>query len=31
MDFGYSPRTADLVERVRSFMDRHVIPNEELY
>jgi acyl-CoA dehydrogenase len=31
MDFGYSPRTADLVERVRSFMDRHVIPNEQLY
>jgi acyl-CoA dehydrogenase len=31
MDFGHSPRTADLVERVRSFMDRHVIPNEELY
>jgi len=31
MDFGYSPRAADLVERVRSFMDRHVIPNEGLY
>ena len=31
MEFGYSPRTADLVERVRSFMDRHVIPNEALY
>jgi acyl-CoA dehydrogenase len=31
MDFGYSPRTADLVERVRSFMDMHVIPHEELY
>jgi acyl-CoA dehydrogenase len=31
MDFGYSPRTADLVDRVRSFMDVHVIPHEELY
>ena len=31
MDFGYSPRTAELVAQVRAFMDQHVIPNEPVY
>ena len=31
MDFGYSPRTQELRERVRAFMDEHVVPNERRY
>lgn len=31
MDFGYSPRTADLVKEVRDFMDELVLPAERLY
>jgi acyl-CoA dehydrogenase len=31
MDFEYSPRTKELLGRVRSFMDRHVYPNVERY
>lgn len=31
MDFEYSPRTQELLERIRQFMDEHVIPNEKTY
>jgi acyl-CoA dehydrogenase len=31
MDFSYSPRTAELLEQVRVFMDQLVIPNEGTY
>lgn len=31
MDFSYSPRTAELLEQVRGFMDQLVIPNEGTY
>jgi alkylation response protein AidB-like acyl-CoA dehydrogenase len=31
MDFDYSPRTRDLIERVRDFMDTHIYPAESVY
>jgi acyl-CoA dehydrogenase len=31
MDFAYSPRTQQLQERLRAFMDAHVYPNEQRY
>jgi acyl-CoA dehydrogenase len=31
MDFSYSPRTQDLQQRVRRFMDEHVLPREADY
>ncbi len=31
MDFGYSPRTQELRERVSAFMDEHIFPNEGRY
>jgi acyl-CoA dehydrogenase len=31
MDFGYSPRTQELQQRVRAFMDEHVYPAEAQY
>ena len=31
MDFGYSPRTQELRERVSAFMAEHVFPNEARY
>lgn len=29
--FDHSPRTADLLARLRAFMDEHIYPNERLY
>nr|WP_235829394.1 acyl-CoA dehydrogenase family protein [Croceicoccus estronivorus] len=29
--FDHSPRTADLLARLRAFMDEHIYPNEKLY
>ena len=31
MDFGYSPRTLELLERLRPFMEEHVYPAERVY
>lgn len=31
MDFGYSPRASELQDRMRSFMEQHVIPAEPVY
>ena len=31
MDFDYSSRTLEMIDRVQSFMDRHVYPNEGTY
>lgn len=31
MDFDYSPKTQDLIKRVREFMDEHVYPNESCF
>lgn len=31
MDFDYTPRMKDYLERVRAFMDEHIYPNEERY
>lgn len=31
MDFGLTPKVADLVDRMRTFMDQHVIPAEATY
>lgn len=31
MDFDYSPRTRELIARVREFMDLHVYPAEDIY
>lgn len=31
MDFEYSPKVTDLIEKVRAFMDAHVYPNEALF
>ena len=31
MDFEYSPRTNDLLERLREFMNTHIYPNEQRY
>ncbi|OCC25714.1 acyl-CoA dehydrogenase [Croceicoccus estronivorus] len=31
MGFDHSPRTADLLARLRAFMDEHIYPNEKLY
>src|SRR5690606_37067709 len=31
MDFQHSPKAADLLARLRAFMDEHVYPNERLY
>jgi len=31
MDFAYSPRTIELEERLRTFMNRVVYPNEQVY
>ncbi len=31
MDFGYSPRAKEYIERVKTFMRDHVIPAEEAY
>jgi acyl-CoA dehydrogenase len=31
MIFDYSPRTHELIERVRAFMDEHIYPNEDRY
>jgi acyl-CoA dehydrogenase len=31
MNFDYSPRTLDLIERVSAFMDQHVYPNEQRF
>ena len=29
--FDHSPRTADLLVRLRAFMDEHIYPNEKTY
>ena len=31
MQFDYSPKTLDLIERLRAFMDAHIYPNEKRY
>ncbi|MCS6987145.1 MAG: acyl-CoA dehydrogenase family protein [Sphingomonadaceae bacterium] len=31
MDFAYSPRCQEMLERLRAFMDEHIYPNEERY
>ncbi|MFN3230525.1 MAG: acyl-CoA dehydrogenase family protein [Alphaproteobacteria bacterium] len=31
MDFAFSPRVQDLQQRLTTFMDEHVLPNEELF
>lgn len=31
MDFGLTPKVADLADRMRTFMDQHVIPAEGVY
>jgi acyl-CoA dehydrogenase len=31
MDFAFSARTRDFVERLQAFMDRHIYPNERRY
>ncbi|MFJ9179256.1 acyl-CoA dehydrogenase family protein [Streptomyces sp. NPDC102360] len=31
MDFGYSPRASELQDRMRSFMEQHVLPAEAVY
>ncbi len=31
MEFEYSPRTKEMLERLRAFMDRHIYPNEARY
>jgi acyl-CoA dehydrogenase len=31
MDFSYSPRTADYLERIRAFMREHIVPIEQRY
>jgi acyl-CoA dehydrogenase len=31
MDFEFSPRTRELMERLNAFMDEHIYPNEERY
>lgn len=31
MDFDYSPRTKELISRVRAFMDEHIYPIEHIY
>ncbi len=31
MDFGYSPRAKEYIERVKAFMRDHIIPAEEAY
>ncbi len=31
MDFDYSPRTRELIERVQAFMDQHIYPSEATY
>ena len=30
MDFSYSPKTRDLLQKLTAFRDQHIIPNEEL-
>jgi acyl-CoA dehydrogenase len=31
VNFDYSPKTLDFIERVQSFMDAHIYPNEQTY
>ncbi|MFZ3572740.1 acyl-CoA dehydrogenase family protein [Streptomyces sp. BH097] len=31
MDFGFSPRASELADRIRSFMEAHVLPAEMVY
>ena len=31
MNFDYSPKTQDLLERVKAFMDQHIYPNEHVF
>ena len=31
MDFEYSPKTRELMQRVQRFMDEHIYPNEQAY
>lgn len=31
MDFSHSPRAQELMQRVKAFMDEHIVPNEEQY
>ncbi|WP_448581577.1 acyl-CoA dehydrogenase family protein [Thermaurantiacus sp.] len=31
MEFAYSPRTLEMLERLRAFMDAHIYPNEDRY
>ncbi len=31
MQFDYSPRTREMLDRLRAFMDAHIYPNEERY
>ena len=31
MNFDYSPKTQDLLARVKTFMDEHVYPNEHRF
>ncbi len=31
MDFDYSPKTKDLIQRVRAFMDEHIYPQEKRF
>src|SRR5260370_9005402 len=31
MDFDYSPKTKEMIARVKAFMDEHVYPNEARY
>ena len=31
MDFSHNQKTAELIERLKAFMDEHIYPNEEAY
>ena len=31
MDFSHNQKTAELIERLSTFMDEHIYPNEEAY
>lgn len=31
MDFNFTPRTRELMDKLQSFMDKHIYPNEERY
>jgi acyl-CoA dehydrogenase len=31
MNFDYSPKTKEMIARVKAFMDEHIYPNEARY